>query len=137
MLNTHIKFVDEVTLFRIWSFNKKINKDTVLINYAEQKIDRLFKSDNKDLTKFITGIREKAILSIVEYLIFASAFLMIAFIISLIWILFRNLFSFSIKTINDWLIAGAELVEEKAFKDDNIEGLSYYSSRAPATAKAC
>ncbi len=134
LLNTHIKFVDEVTLFRIIFFNRKINKKPELYAHAEKKIDQLFKSDNEELTKFIKEIREKAVFSIIEYLILSSFpifFILIGYVVITI---VKELLSHSFKATSDLFRIVADIIKRIASKDDYIEELSYYSRKLPANA---
>ena len=112
LLNGHIKFIDEITLFFLFYFNYRSKQNTKVFEGLRYQIEQELETENDELRKYIADVRKRAETIINDYLNKTSIILILStFFVSVI-----NVFSKSRGSFED---------NGRSFGRHNIENLSY------------
>ncbi len=79
ILNHHIRFTKQMSLFEIAYFSYKLEKNKSLRDEVKGSIDGMFTTDDDDLREFIANTRVEAQRILITYLVFSSATLLFIF----------------------------------------------------------
>lgn len=81
LINDHLRFTEQMTLGEVISFSNKIEKRRGLKKYIKKRLDKLFKSQDKNLNEYVKKIRSRSSEILLMYMVFSSPFLCFSFFI--------------------------------------------------------
>ncbi len=143
LLNGHLRFTEEFSIWKITCLEVEIKKNPDALDELHTRVQKTFATDNPEQQKFIEGIRARALATVMNYAVFSSGFLLLVSILLSPFVVIAEIaqtvgrglgfamrsFIFSIyhssRTASKIMSTSAAKISDKLFQADVFESYSY------------